>query len=88
MKRADELGAEITEDGDVVEGAWTVAAPAMPEAPEKEPETPKYTTIEALMVQWTPEAIMAANDGRIPATSEECQQVALKLIEKLEAASG
>jgi len=86
MKRANELGADITSEGDVIDApTWIITES------EKEPEAPNtdtvYTTIEALMEQWEPEEIMTANDGRIPATSEECQAVALKLLDELEAAS-
>lgn len=82
MKRADELGAEIDEAGDVIDASeWAVT---VPEAPEPEPEAPKFSNLDALMAVWTPDQIMAANEGKIPATSEECQAVAAKL----EAANG
>lgn len=82
MKRADELGAEVDEAGDVIDGSWAVSVPMVPE-PESEPEMPNtdtvYATLDALMAHWTPEEIMAANEGKIPATSEQCQAVAEKL---------
>jgi hypothetical protein len=78
MKRADELGADITPDGNVISGEWTVTE-AKPESKAPEPETPKYATLEALMANWTPDQIMGANGGQIPATEAECQAVAEKL---------
>ena len=77
MKRADELGAEIDKEGDVIEAeTWTVTEPA---PVVKVPETPKYATLDDLMAVWTPDQIMEANSGKIPATSDECQAVAIKL---------
>jgi len=40
MKRADEFGADLTADGDVIEGSWKVqTAPARATTPEPEPES-------------------------------------------------
>jgi len=64
MKRADELGAPITEDGDVIDGAWA-------ETPEPEP-----LTIDSLVAQYGAGAVMAANDGAIPSTDAELAAVA------------
>ena len=72
---ADELGADITPDGNIIEAeTWTISTATA---------NTKFSTLEALMEQWTPDQIMEANEGRIPGTMEECQQVA----EKLEAAN-
>jgi len=79
MKRTDELGAEVTAEGDTV----TIDNDWIP-APVQEPQAPTFDTIEALLEQWGPEEIMSANEGKIPATSEECKAVA----EKLEASNG
>jgi len=77
MKRADELGAEVDEAGDVIAGEWTTVEPTT--TPDPDPETPKFSTLDDLMTRWNAGAIMEANEGRIPATSEECQAVAQKL---------
>ncbi len=85
MKRADEYGADLTPDGDVIEGSWRVAPS---QAPEAEPAAEAAPTIEAptstvslndLVARYGAEAIMAANDGRIPGTDEELQVVAAAL---------
>jgi hypothetical protein len=66
---ADELGADITPEGNVIEGeVWAVS-----ESPSA------FTTIGALLEQWEPEAIIEANEGKIPATEAECLTVAEKL---------
>lgn len=69
MKRADEMGADITPEGDVIEGNWQVYT-----------EQPKEANLlEILMAQYPVEKILEANDGKIPATDEEVKAVALKL---------
>jgi len=40
---------------------------------------PKYNSIEKLLAEWSAEHIITANEGKIPATAEECQKVAEKL---------
>jgi len=67
MKRADEMGADISAEGDVIDGSWA-------ETPEPEP-----LTLDSLAAQYGPEAVMAANDGAIPATPDELAAVAEKL---------
>lgn len=74
MKRADELGADISEDGDVLDGQWRVSEPA----PTDEPESP-MVTLDALVEQWGADAVLVANDGKIPATDQECVAVLAKL---------
>lgn len=81
MKRADELGADLTPNGDVIEGSWRAvesapvattatapAAPATAAAPEQ--------TLTMLVEQFGAEAVMAANEGRIPGTDAEVAAVA------------
>lgn len=72
MKRADEMGASITAEGDVIEGQWQ----AYTEQPIV--EIPKIT-LDALVAQYGVDAILAVNDGKIPGTDEEVQAVAKKL---------
>lgn len=72
MKRADELGADLTPEGDVLEGVWTPAAPA----PQPEPAG---IDLNALVAQYGADAVLAANEGRIPATNEELSAVAAQL---------
>ncbi len=68
MKRADELGAAITAEGDVIEGQWQTYT-----------EQPKVITLDSLVAQYGVDAILAANDGRIPGTDSEIMMVAEKL---------
>lgn len=68
MKRADEMGADITADGDVIEGNWQIYT-----------EQPKANLLEILIVQYGVEKILEINNNEVPQTDEEVQAVALKL---------
>lgn len=75
LVRADMLGAYVTNDGDVIEGSWStgsqqVATPATAVSQETKPPL----TIQDLLATYTPQQIMAANDGKIPTTPEQCQK--------------
>lgn len=78
LKRSDELGADLDEQGNVVEGQLvTTSEPAMPEiAP-----TPAVTTLDDLVQQFGAEAVMTAAGGRIPATLNDVATVASVLVE-------
>lgn len=71
----EELGLKADDENGIVEGTWTV----VPSAPTA--ETPKQAgiSLDALLTQYGAEAIMAANEGRIPGTDEELQAVAAAL---------
>lgn len=70
IPRADEMGAEITPDGDVIEGNWQVYT-----------EQPKTDPLTLLLANYTPEQILAVCDnGVLPQTQEEITLV----IERLE----
>jgi len=75
MKRADELGAAISPDGDVIEGSWQ----EVQTAPTPAPAAPAPVTLSDLVEHHGAEAVMAANDGAIPGTDEEVAAVAAKL---------
>ena len=76
LKRADEFGAEVDAEGNIVDGTWTpAAAPAQPEPPV----VSTVVTLDDLLGQYSPEQIMEANEGKIPATDEEVAAVAEKL---------
>lgn len=74
-KRADEYGADLTPDGDVIEGSWSVGSQQVTSAPAPTVSQKPVLTIQSLLATYTPQQIMAANDGKIPATPEECQKV-------------
>ena len=65
LKRADELGADLTPNGQVIEGSWEVR-----------PSAPVNVTLEDLIERYGAEAILAANNGIIPATQEDAMRVA------------
>lgn len=79
LKRADELGADLTEDGDVIEGSWTVS---QPEGDKRAGATvePGYTELlSEMMEQYGPDAIMEAAGGTLPATLRHLSAVAIAL---------
>lgn len=85
MKRADEFGANIDFSGNVVDATWTpvVSSPA-PIVVEAAPaavviNTAPAVSLQDLVSQFGPEAVMAANGGRIPASDEEVAAVAVAL---------
>lgn len=89
MKRADELGADLSPDGEVIEGSWstvsvqtaTVVGSQPAPAPAKvEPVAEDPAAYLGRLVQtYSAEAIISANEGRIPATMEELAVVEAKL---------
>ncbi len=72
MKRVDELGADITPDGEIIQGSWTVE-PKQPQQPQKQ------VTLQQLMNQYPAEKILEANGGTIPATPTQINDVIAKL---------
>lgn len=80
MKRADELGAEITPEGEVIEGSWAVDS-----VPEVEPEpAPLDLTIRIgeLIERYGTQAILDANGGQIPASMTEMDNIVAALNEE------
>lgn len=81
LYRANELGAGVTPEGDVIEGSWqsvaenTHVVATGPVETVKADEQPQVN-LDDLLTQYGPEAIMAANNGMIPATDQEVAQVA------------
>ena len=78
LKRADELGAELTTDGDVIEGRWSEVPQPMASS-ESTVEPQQTVTLDQLIEEHGAEAILAANNGTIPATTEDLVAVAGKL---------
>ena len=77
LKRADELGADLTSSGEVIEGSWAEVKPASAPAIAEEP-TPAVT-LDALIAQVGPERVLEANGGLIPATAADVVRVAQTL---------
>lgn len=75
MRRADELGANIGPNGDVIEGVW---APIV-----NDTSVPIKATLADVVERYGADAVMAAYGGLIPGTEDEVAAIA----EKLEAAS-
>lgn len=71
LKRADELGADLTADGEVVPNSWKV----QPQQPVNPPRLP----IQDLLDKYAPDTIIAAANGSLPQTQAECDTVAAKL---------
>lgn len=87
LKRADEFGANIDAQGNVIEGEWTTAAGTgtAPDAASvamhagDDSHRTETITLERLLEQFTAEQIMAVNNGRIPETQEEIELAAVML---------
>ena len=73
---ADALGAEVSPEGDIITGDWAVEEPTS--SPPPSPTEPEVT-LDALLERFGAEAILEANEGKIPATEEECVAVLSKL---------
>lgn len=80
LKRADELGADLTENGDVVDAQWSPmgVSQEVPAAPA--PAVPTVT-LDQLLTQYGADAVVAAAGGGIPATDQGLADVAKKLAE-------
>lgn len=74
-KRADEYGADLTPDGDVIEGSWSVGSQQATGVSTATVSQKPILTIQSLLATYTPQQIMAANGGTIPGTPEQCQKV-------------
>jgi hypothetical protein len=75
MSRPEELGAMVSADGEPVIDATSTAVIV-----ESKPVTSEWT-LQALVAKFGAEAVMAANDGRIPATDAEIAAIVGKLAE-------
>jgi hypothetical protein len=95
---SNELGADITPDGDVIiDTTWDVKPAELAPIPQEESGDKNrdksgdksqdktldnsFVTVGALLSLWTPDMIMNANEGKIPASEQECLDVAEKLSE-------
>ena len=79
MKRADELGADISASGEIIEGAWETVNAAPAEPVTGQTAVPSLPTLADLVTTYGAEQVMAANDGAIPGSDEEVAAAAEKL---------
>lgn len=81
LKRADEFGAMVNEAGDVIDGTWAEAGTVSPPAANGATSTPAgaVVTLDDLVQRYGADAVLDANDGRIPGYPEEIAAVATKL---------
>lgn len=79
MKRADELGANISADGDVIDGQFTPVEAASTALPDPAPVASPAVTLDDLVDRYGVDAIMAAAGGIIPGTVDEVAAVAERL---------
>lgn len=86
MKTADQYGAAIDAQGDVIPGEW-VSAPAAVEYDVPDETAAAAIAAQALVEEYGAELVLAANDGAIPTTLEEVDAVRYKLIETAEVQS-
>lgn len=86
-KRADEFGADLTPDGDVIEGSWTnVGSQQSPARVETVSQSQPATVstgdrLQTLLSNFGPDKVLAANGGKIPGTDAELDKVEAELIE-------
>lgn len=79
MKRADEFGANLDTSGNVIDVQWSAAPTTQPAPVQLSPQI----TLQMLVDGYGAEAVMAANDGRIPVTQEEISATAATLDRQL-----
>jgi len=83
MKRADELGADLTPSGDVIEGSWraveSTPVQVAPPAPTPAPD-PVAAALNDAVERFGAEAVMAANGGAIPETVDEIAAIVARLV--------
>lgn len=82
MKTADQYGAAVTAEGDVVLGQWVDSPDSPAFLPSDAPDETAEAALAAqvLVEEYGAEAVLAANGGNIPATLEEIDAVRYALI--------
>ena len=87
LKRADELGAAVDLDGNVIAGEWSIAiepptvtvGAAIPIVIEGS-AAPVVVTLDELIDRYGADAVLAANEGVVPGTDDELARVAGRLM--------
>jgi len=75
MKRADEFGADISPDGNVI---TVEARPIQPSQPQT-PQANTATLLNDLVTKFGAMAILQANNNKLPTTTEEVEALRVKL---------
>lgn len=92
LPRADMLGADVDADGDVIEGSWSAQSSqataqvsasdglvsGMPES-EQPAQPDPVNRLNEMVQTYGVDAIMAANNNKIPATNEELDKIEREL---------
>jgi hypothetical protein len=80
MKTADQYGAAISDQGDVIPGEWgeLTDTAALDAGPDESAQAAMLA--QSLIAEYGAEAVLAANGGQIPATLEEIDAVRYRLI--------
>ncbi len=76
MKRADEFGAEVDHDGNVVQPEWSVTSVATTPDPVPEPAKPVPWTLDALVEKYGAELVLQALEGRVPGNDADVAKAA------------
>lgn len=90
VKRSDEYGADLTPQGDVIEGSWSVTPPpATPPVTKVPRPVQPADMLNDLVQQFGAQRVMEAAGGKIPSTLEEIEATRVVLstarAEKVEA---
>lgn len=75
MHRTEELGGEITPEGEVITADWKVT--------ESQPQKQEKSALDKLVEEFGAEAVMTANNGAIPSTDDEIKDVRFLLESKV-----
>lgn len=83
LPRADMLGADVSLDGDVIEGSWTAQGSQQPQQEVVQSEQPaqpdSVNRLNEMVQAYGVDAIMAASGGKIPGTNEELDKIEREL---------
>jgi hypothetical protein len=79
-KRADEFGADITPDGDVIDGSWTIEKnsgppPLVSTVSQVQPAPADPNRLDGMVKKYGADKIMGANGGLIPGTNAELDNI-------------
>lgn len=73
VKRSDEYGADLTPQGDVIEGSWSAVDTPKPAVTKVTPSPQPADLLNDLVQQYGAAKVMEAAGGKIPATVEEIE---------------